>query len=179
MESGEMMRVVTAVYNARFRGRGEMYGLREDLIGAGVVGAMKAVRRFDEARGLKLSTFVWESARRSMEAFARGEVEYRRAVSEEDVGEYADFLRAEDDVREDFTFKADIEKVRRCCDGMGEKSREVANELLNGRKQRDVAREMGCSSQYVSGVFGQIRGLARAKYEYSCGELIEKGESEQ
>ena len=56
----------------------------------------------------------------------------------------------------------------------GERGREIAERLLNGERQADVAEEFGVSRQRVWRIFSRIKAVANERFEYKDGELTRR-----
>lgn len=168
----EMMKMAGRVYQEYYKGSGVS---REDLVSEGVVGILVGMSKFDESKGVQLSTYMYVCARNAMAGYVRKEKVSRKLhgddllVGVEAVGEDVVGMLAEREESEEL-----IEKVREAAGVMRPKVNAIANELLKGRRQVDVARQFNVSRQAVNNIFKKIRVSVVEKYEYDGVRIKEK-----
>lgn len=175
MEVGEMVAISTAVYNGRFRRWAEW---KEDLVSEGVLGIMRAIEVYDESRGVKLGTFAWKCAERRMLMFLRKERKHREVLASASVDDLEECIGVADDYSNIFPFTPQREAVSSVKVVINGVEVDVLRELLDGGKQKDVARRCGVTRQYVSYIFKRVCDDIRKNYVYEDGEIVRRYDKE-
>jgi DNA-directed RNA polymerase specialized sigma24 family protein len=168
MEVGEMYRVVRAVRSKYFSGCREKW---EDLESEGLLALCEAEVSFDESYGVSFLTYGWRCVWCAMMKYLRASEKYERLLADTNGDIECYFVEEDCDV----CVCDDVMKMIADASGvMSPKANLIANELLGGKKQCDIADKFGVSRQFVNEIFSKIKENVREKYDYINGELIEK-----
>ena len=168
----EMMAMAGRVYHEYYKAE---KALEQDLVSEGVVGILVGLDKFDEAKGVQLSTFMCACARNAMASYMRRERKRKagHGLVALEVVEVEDVLDM-DGMAERQRLAEAMMKVREASGVLRPRANAIANELLKGRRQIDVAREFGVSRQDVNNVFKKIKRRITEQYEYCEGQLERK-----
>lgn len=172
VSGGEIMKMAGRVFQEYFRGE---QACREDLVAEGALGIVAGLEKYDPSRGVALTTYMCTCARNAMATYMKKERRSRQAIelSELDWVEAADVLDLER-LAEEQRVAENLMRVREASGVLRPRANAIANELLMGRRQVDVARKYGVSRQDVNNVFKKIRARVTARYDYDGGQLVEK-----
>ena len=171
VDGGEAVAIATAVANRYY---GVDNKMREDLIAEGVVGVMKAVASYREGVGCKFTTYAWKCARNEMAMYVRQEMKWRNLVDER-VVDFEGAVGCDDDFIGSTTEHERSDMLKELLSEFkGERGREIAERLLSGERQADVAEEFGVSRQRVWRIFSRIKAVANERFEYKDGELTRR-----
>lgn len=168
ISGGEILAMATAVVNKWYGGEKRD---REELVSAGCLGVCKAVRNFNEGMGWKFSTFAYRCARNEISMYLRGERKWRDMVEWDEVGE--DSMVGEDG-REHWNGEVESSGLADFIRGMGARERYVIEEIMRGRKQTEIAGEVGCSRQQINRIVNDIRKKVCERFEYRNGGVFER-----
>ena len=168
MERGaEVQRLVGHARRKYFRGvRGVDL---EDMEAEGVYWVYRNAWRYDPEKS-SFSTFVCMTARSGMSMYLRGERE--RAKRSVDINEIIEFYGEEQDSGlEENNVRSALSEIIK---GYKNQKREIAEDLLSGAEQIDIARARGVTRSYVSKIMCDISAACREKYEMVDGAMVEK-----
>jgi RNA polymerase sigma factor (sigma-70 family) len=125
-----------------------------------MLGLCKAAEKWDESKS-KFSTFATICIRRAIQDEFRKRAKHQGILSLEyeiktgdapcDIVTLADFIVGDEDVP---YFDIGIDLAR-----LNEKEQKIAQLLLTGMTQVDIAKEIGCTKQYVWSTIRKIRAL--------------------
>ncbi|MGE5390261.1 MAG: RNA polymerase sporulation sigma factor SigK [Deltaproteobacteria bacterium] len=136
----------------------------EDLISIGTIGLIKAIKTYNEERGVKLATYSARCIENEVLMYLRNTRKLKQEVSiYEPIGydkegneiSLLDVLTTDNEIIDLVEMKMQEEKVRDKIDILTRRERQVIEMrygLFNGLKetQRDIAKKMGISRSYVS-----------------------------
>jgi len=136
----------------------------EDLISIGTIGLIKAIKTYNEDRGVKLATYSARCIENEVLMYLRNTKKLKQEVSiYEPIGydkegneiSLLDVLTTDNEIIDLVEMKMQEEKVRDKIDILTRRERQVIEMrygLFNGLKetQRDIAKKMGISRSYVS-----------------------------
>lgn len=136
----------------------------EDLISIGTIGLIKAIKTYNEERGVKLATYSARCIENEVLMYLRNTRKLKHEVSiYEPIGydkegneiSLLDVLTTDNEIIDMVEMKMQEEKVRDKIDILTRRERQVIEMrygLFNGLKetQRDIAKKMGISRSYVS-----------------------------
>ena len=168
----EMMRLAGCVWRAYFSGEKRC---REDLVAEGALGIVAGLDKYDPGRGVALTTYMCTCARNAMAMWMKRERKRRQAEVcgglelVEVQGEF-DLERIAQDERVGMA----MAQVREASGVLRPRANAIANELLKGRRQIDVAKQFGVTRQNVNNVFKKIKRRITERYEYDGGQLVRK-----
>lgn len=172
LSGGEMMAIATDIYNKKFSKSGID---RDDLIMEGVLGILDYQERYDAELG-KLSSYVCKCAYgRMLTYYRKQKVHIDNCESYEDfdwvIGSDVDFASEVKD--SNYVYGAKIEILK----GIEESNllrQKIVSDLLDGKKQCNVAVLNNVSKQYVSVVWQSFCATARERYKLVDGEILER-----
>lgn len=163
--------------------RGELI---EDLIADGLVGALRAIRRFDRTKGYKLETFagycirgeILEGRRQRNETRKRYRIRTVR-LSVRSRGEYSpsDGFAGEDiDTASDAAYSRwlavrkretvlDVDRLLGWLQPA--EQRVLADHFLHGKKQVEIARELGVTEGYISQLLKRALDYLRSQVRFA------------
>lgn len=136
----------------------------EDLISIGTIGLIKAIKTYNEERGVKLATYSARCIENEVLMYLRNTRKLKQEVSiYEPIGydkegneiSLLDVLTTDNEIIDVVEMKMQEEKVRDKIGVLTRRERQVIEMrygLFNGLKetQRDIAKKMGISRSYVS-----------------------------
>lgn len=136
----------------------------EDLISIGTIGLIKAIKTYNEERGVKLATYSARCIENEVLMYLRNTRKIKQEVSlYEPIGydkegneiSLLDVLTTDNEIIDVVEMKMQEEKVRDKIGVLTRRERQVIEMrygLFNGLKetQRDIAKKMGISRSYVS-----------------------------
>lgn len=136
----------------------------EDLISIGTIGLIKAIRTFNEERGVRLATYAARCIENEVLMHLRNIKKLKREVSIYDPIGYdkegneislIDVLTIDNEIVEYVEAKLQEEKIRSKIDILSKRERQVIEMrygLFDGLKetQREIAKKLGISRSYVS-----------------------------
>lgn len=136
----------------------------EDLISIGTIGLIKAIKTYNEERGVKLATYSARCIENEVLMYLRNTRKLKQEVSiYEPIGydkegneiSLLDVLATDNEIIDMVEMKMQEEKVRDKIDVLTRRERQVIEMrygLFNGLKetQRDIAKKLGISRSYVS-----------------------------
>ena len=136
----------------------------EDLISIGTIGLIKAIKTYNEERGVKLATYSARCIENEVLMYLRNTKKLKQEVSiYEPIGydkegneiSLLDVLTTDNEIIDLVEMKMQEEKIRDKIDILTRRERQVIEMrygLFNGLKetQRDIAKKMGISRSYVS-----------------------------
>lgn len=175
---GEMMAMAGEIYRRRFSGQAVCS--RDDLIMEGVAGIIEAGERYDGGRA-SFTTYAWWCALWQMLRFFKAEKERLGQVSlNDEVGdgiELGDILfntewEGKNNDNDDNKIIGGLIKVAKdkSC-----KDFEILMGLLEGKKQREIAKDFGVTKQSISKVFCNFKDYVRENYDVVDGEIVSAG----
>lgn len=153
----------------------------EDLISIGTIGLIKAIRTYNDDRGVKLATYAARCIENEVlmhlrnikkvkqEVFLYDPIGYDKEGNEISL---IDVLTADNEIIETVEAKLQEEKVRGNLDVLSRRERQVIEMrygLFNGLKetQREIAKKLGISRSYVSRI--EKRALRKLIKEICTG----------
>lgn len=166
MSPEEMVAVAKAIYKQHFTG---FPRLREDLIAEGVLGIVAGQEKFDASLGVKPSTYFWKCAKNNMVQFVVRELRWKKVVDSAKETLVQGLYPKRDEFGAD-----DVELARECVTGLRPKTSAIAEEIFDGKKQKEIAQEYGVTRQRVSGIFQTIKRKVTECYDLVGGKLVEK-----
>lgn len=136
----------------------------EDLISIGTIGLIKAIKTYNEERGVKLATYSARCIENEVLMYLRNTRKLKQEVSiYEPIGydkegneiSLLDVLTSDNEILDMVEMKMQEEKIRDKIDVLTRRERQVIEMrygLFNGLKetQRDIAKKLGISRSYVS-----------------------------
>ncbi len=136
----------------------------EDLISIGTIGLIKAIKTYDEERGVRLATYAARCIENEVLMYLRNTRKLKQEVSiYEPIGydkegneiSLLDVLTSDNEIVDIVEMKLQEEKVRNKIGVLTRRERQVIEMrygLFNGLKetQREIARKLGISRSYVS-----------------------------
>lgn len=136
----------------------------EDLISIGTIGLIKAIKTYNDERGVKLATYSARCIENEVLMYLRNTRKLKQEVSiYEPIGydkegneiSLLDVLTTDNEIIDVVEMKMQEEKVRDKIDVLTRRERQVIEMrygLFNGLKetQRDIAKKLGISRSYVS-----------------------------
>lgn len=136
----------------------------EDLISIGTIGLIKAIKTYNEDRGVRLATYAARCIENEVLMHLRNTKKTKQEVSIYDPIGYdkegneislIDILTEDNEIIDTVDMKLQEEKIRGKIDILSKRERQVIEMrygLLNGLKetQRDIAKKLGISRSYVS-----------------------------
>lgn len=171
MTGENMLKISTAVYNKYFS---KYTDIREDLINEGIVGILKSKPFYSVQKGSK-STFFWICAKRSMISYLKKEFRHRRMIAKDEVEEVYEFIPDGNSMVDDpYSASAEIDKLREVVSCYKGKRKQIAEDLLNCKKPKELVNKYGITKQRISQVFIDIKNRSNNIYEYKEGYLVRK-----
>jgi RNA polymerase sigma factor (sigma-70 family) len=169
------MAMGTDVYKKWFSG---FERWKEDIIMEAVAGFIGAEDKFDDDRGVSFSTFGYLCAKNRVLKYLRGERKYYGKVSDADLDD--DFVsdiacdEYDDNRLGEEYYKKQVKKLREVSGIMRPKASAIANDILNCESFSSIAKKYGVSRQRVSQVASYIKKMARERFEFKDGEMVER-----
>ena len=171
MNGETMIAMSTAVYNKFFRRYKDM---REELINEGVLGIMKGLAYFDESKGA-LGTFVWLCAKQYMVVFLNKEIKHQQGIAKDDVGDLINYIPDESEILDvPYDGKKEIQKLYLIADEFSGKRKDIAYDLIEGKKPKELVEKYGLTKQRISQVYIGLKKRVMEKYDFDDGYLVEK-----
>ncbi len=151
----------------------------EDLISIGTIGLIKAIKTFNDERGVRLATYAARCIENEVLMYLRTTKKVKQEVSiydpigyDKDGNEISllDVLSVDNEIFDTVEAKLQEEKVRSKIGALSQRERQVIEMrygLFNGLKetQREIARKLGISRSYVSRI--EKRALKKLIQEIS------------
>lgn len=162
----DMYKLSTSVYNTYFK---NCQCYRDDLISEGVYAIMLYKDKISDKYEI-VTTYIYKCIYYRMLMFYRKQKKHTdNCVSYDkfdfDISEFDDIdkLNTETDIKEIKTVKTNSDKKDK-----------IINMLLNCETQKNVAKKMRVSAQYVNTVWKEYCEKINKMYKYSNGELVKK-----
>jgi len=155
----------------------------DDLISIGTIGLIKAIKTYNEERGVRLATYAARCIENEVLMHLRNMKKTRQEVSLYDPIGYdkegneislIDILTTDNEIIDILEYKIQEEKVRQKMNVLSRRERQVIEMrygLFNGLKetQREIARKLGISRSYVSRI--EKRAVRKLVKEIGFGTI--------